>query len=197
MNNLSAHISLSNQIIECHQGQRFEAEVLTIEQGDALSLSTYIIDNNNDPSVAWIGKRPEGLLISQLSNGDWWVIFIEMKRTNNPDACISAVEKFQASIEHFCNNVPGSHGNEHHTQWMNRSDIIPNIPNRDHKIGAVMVVTRSGARTPNPIRVVPITPTTKKIKTRIFVRSYDSLTYPVCGKAAIGLTVNVDEIILK
>lgn len=193
MNQLSSHHVPADQIIECHAGRPFPPEVLTIAPGSARSLSTYEIDV---AGLDWTGKRPEGAFITRLHTGEWWVVFIEMKNIDTVDTRSSAAEKFVRAVDHFCKSGSASHGADHHRQWAAGSDPIPNLPASNHQVGAVMLVTRSGARIPTPFQVTFPSPPPKNVRTRIIMGSYTPIG-PVarCGKPGIGVKIDVSNLL--
>jgi hypothetical protein len=204
MQRLSASLKPTNQIIECHRGNPFLAEILSISPGTTRSLSTFELDV---PGVQWSGSRPEGVLVTQLQNGDWWTVFIEMKSNDYPSriehgkhkdsAREGAEKKFIAAIDHFCKSGPSTSGGQiHHQDWANHTDPLPNLPDRNHKIGFVLVFTRTGSMTTAAFRVNYPTALQKAIPTLIVFKSYSSVDpASPCGKPAIVIKIDANELI--
>ena len=194
MQHLFPLLTPTNQIIECHPDPNLAAEVVTIRQGTTQSLSTFELDV---PGLDWAGAgaRPEGLFITQLENGNWWVVFIEMKTSNYLPNRSKAQLQLANAVTHFCKARTGSHGDAHHQEWTNQNDPLPYLPDQNHRVGAVMIVSKVGDRWANLNQISPPT-AAKSVRTRIYTGSFINIT-PVskCGKPSIGLDVDANDLV--
>jgi hypothetical protein len=136
---------------------------LVVEHDEPLEAYVFV-----DPEVAKAAGREaaawkegerhaEGILVGEL-DGEYWVCFVELKQSleykdaNKQEPSEHGFDQLAGSSEHF-HPTPGSHGRDHHDQWVNETDPLEVVPVKNHRVVGLLVALRRMA-TPPPSRAL-------------------------------------------
>jgi len=125
-------------------------------------LVAYQLD---DPGyVSWPPgvRNPEGVLIGEI-DGERWVVFIELKGTDDPDKgkkgkVRDAAEQLRSMIHHFHPYARSGgeygEGDAHHDAWRDGEDVLPVMPDRHHQVAGIALFRRVTVQAPAIVELV-------------------------------------------
>lgn len=117
----------------------------------------FVIYHLDRESVAWEGKRPDGVLIADLGDAHL-ICFLELKATMKGDSAVltRAFDQLRGGVAHFCpagrHSGVACHGDVHHDAWRDGDDGLPILPSRRHLVVCAAIGFRQAPPRPLPHR---------------------------------------------